>query len=128
MNAPIYYHSTAYAREHGELDQYRATSFAMRICAKDIETIISARFDGMRLDRTAVTETLAIHGPDLVSILLASTVLYKSWDRRFSQSNKEWAGMIRCPDRSDSLMPIYINTHPAILDGFISLYRKAISQ
>ena len=121
----IYYHSASYAREHGELDQYRESNKYLHICGNDIETIISARFDGAHLAGIAVPEVLAIHGPEAVSILLACTVINKEWDGRFSRSNKEWAHTIRLPDRTDSFCLLYLNTHPAILNGFIDLYRKA---
>ena len=124
---PIYYHSGEYAREHGELDQYRATTKELITCRNDIETIISARFDGMHLERVAIDEALAIHGAELVGLLLSATVLDKEWDGRFSRSNKEWAHTIRQTDRDDSFTGglITISTHPAILDGFITMYRKA---
>ena len=127
MTAPIYYRSATYAREHGELEQYRATSRECTICCRDIETIISARFDGMHLERVAVDEALAIHGAELVGLVLSSTILYKEWDGRFSRSNKEWAHTIRQLDREggSNFLPTVVNTHPAILDGFVTMYRKA---
>ena len=129
MNTPIYYHSATYAREHNELDQYRATSTDLRICCRDIETIISARFDGMRLAHEAIVEALAIHGAELVGLVLSTTVIYKEWDGRFSRSNKEWAHTIRQLDRDESgFNLVVVNTHPAILDGFITMYRREIGQ
>ena len=128
MNTPIYYHSASYAREHGELDQYRKTSEACRVCARDIETIIAARFDGAHLSKLSVVEALTIYGAELVGVILASTVIGKEWDGRFSQNNKAWAHTIRIPDRNDSIFgPVTVNTHPAVLNGFINLYRKAIA-
>lgn len=122
----IYYHSATYAREHGELDEYRATSKEIIICCRDIEAIISARFDGFRLDRVAIDEALAIHGRELVGLVLASTVNFMAWDGRFSNSNKEWARTVRQLDRTGENYPTAIvETHPAILDGFINLYRNA---
>ena len=125
--APIYYRSAQYAREHGELDQYRETAQLCRICKKDIETILSARFDGMRLEHVAIDEALAIHGPELIGLLLATTVTYKAWDGRFSRSNKEWARTVRKLDREPDCFYAYtiIDTHSAILDGFVTMYRKA---
>ena len=122
----IYYRSATYAREHGELDQYRETSKALKTCQQDIETAISTWFDGMHLSAMSVTEVLSIHSPELVGLLLSATVIYKEWDGRFSRSNKEWARTVRQLDREGgSFFPIVVNTHPAILDGFINLYRKA---
>lgn len=123
---PIYYRSATYARDHGELERYRATSKECATCCRDIETIISARFDGMHLERAAIDEALAIHGAELVGLVLSSTILYKEWDGRFSRSNKDWAHTIRQLDRDGgSFLPTVVNTHPAILDGFVTMYRKA---
>lgn len=94
---PIYYHSATYARDHGELDQYRATSKECATCCRDIETIISARFDGMHLERVAVDEALAIHGAELVGLVLSSTILYKEWDGRFSR--RSWTDSSPCTAR-----------------------------
>lgn len=122
----IYYHSGTYARDHGELEQYRATSKECAICCRDIETIISARFDGMHLEHEAIDEALAIHGAELVGLVLSSTVIYKAWDGRFSLANKAWAHTVKQLDREPgSFLPTVVNTHPAILDGFITMYRKA---
>ena len=128
MNAtPIYYRSATYARNHGELDKYRETSTACATCCRDIEAIIAARFDGMRLEHAAIDEALALHGAELVGLVLATTVVYKEWDGRFSRSNKEWAHTVRQLDReSGSFLPTVVNTHPAILDGFINMYRREV--
>lgn len=124
----IYYNNATYAREHGELDQYRETSKVCQICCRDIETIITARFDGMRLERVAIDEALVIHGAELVGLVLSSTILYKEWDGRFSRSNKDWAHTVKQLDReAGSFLPTVVDTHPAILDGFVTLYRKAIA-
>ena len=122
----IYYRSATYAREHSELDQYRETSKDILACRQDIEKAISTWFDGMHLSAMSVSEVLSIHSPELVSLLLSATVIYKEWDGRFSRSNKEWAHTIPQLERTaDTFAPCTINTHPAILDGFINLYRKA---
>ena len=122
---PIYYHSATYAREHGELDQYRQTSADCRICCRDIEGIIDARFDGMHLQHEAIVEALAIHGAEMVGLVLAATVMDRDWDGRFSRANKEWARTVRQPDRERSdYFPTVINTHSAILNGFIDMYRR----
>lgn len=122
----IYYNNATYAREHGELDQYRETSKECATCCRDIETIIGARFDGMHLQREAIVEALELHGPELVGLVLSSTILEKEWDGRFSRSNKYWAHTVKQLDReAGSFLPTMVNTHPAILDGFVTMYREA---
>ena len=44
---PIYPHSAAYAREHGELEQYRASNNVNRQCKESIEAAVREHFDGM---------------------------------------------------------------------------------
>lgn len=128
MNNAIYYHSAEYAREHGELEQYRETSKACRICCRDIEDIISAWFDGMHLPHKAIVEALAIHGKELVGLVLSATVIYRNWDGRFSRSNKDWARTLQQLDRDDgSYNPCIVNTHPAVLNGFIDMYRREVA-
>ncbi len=46
---PIYPHSAAYAREHGELEQYRASNNVNRQCKESIEAAVREHFDGMYL-------------------------------------------------------------------------------
>ena len=101
-------------------------SEACRICSRDIEASCSAWFDGMHLSALAVAEVLELHGPELVGLVLAETIRYKEWDGRFSRASKEWARTVRQLDREGgSFLPTVVNTHPAILDGFVSMYRKA---
>ena len=38
---PVYFHSGAYAQEHGELDQYRASRKANMACKEAIEQAIA---------------------------------------------------------------------------------------
>lgn len=127
--APIYYHSATYARDHGELDKFRETFKACAICCRDIETIISARFDGMNLEHVSIIEALAIHSAELIGLVLSSTVIDKEWDGRFSKSNKEWAHTVRQLERDPGSFPLTgVRTHPAILDGFITMYRNEVKK
>lgn len=120
----IYYNTALHAREHGELDKYRETREALRICRKDIETVLSARFDGMHLEDICVKELTAIQKPELIALVLSATILDKEWDGRFSRSNKEWAHTVR---QVESSYPDYIvSTHPAILDGFVTMFRREV--
>ena len=45
--AAIYPHSAAYAKEHGELEQYRASNNANLQCKEAIEAAVREHFDGM---------------------------------------------------------------------------------
>ena len=88
---PVYYETAAYARENGELELFRLSHRTNIACKNDIQAAISRHFDGMRLDKETAKEVLDQYGAERVSIVLAATVQYKSWDGRFSSSNKDWA-------------------------------------
>lgn len=64
------------------------------------------------------------YGMERVACVLANTVQLQDWDGRYSRRNKEWAKTI--PNfNSDSVRRDYaLNTHPAVLDGFIDLVRE----
>ena len=87
----LYKHTAAYALEHGELEQYRASLQANIACKNAIEAAIRQHFDGMHLNEAAVTEVMAAYGKERVCSVVANTLQQKSWDGRFSPSNKAWA-------------------------------------
>ena len=65
--------------------------------------------------------------------VLAVTVNEKDYDGRFSRSNKEWAKSFNIPADQDSTfgdnrLPYVINSHPAILDGFIDETRRELAR
>ena len=133
VNTPVYHESAAYAREHGELDLFRQSHQANIACKKDIEEAISKNFDGMRLNKRAVTEVLEKYGPERVGLVLAATVQTKEWDGRFSPSNKDWAFTFDFPDTKTALGfdrrdDYAVTSHPAVLDGFITGIRNEIRE
>ena len=127
---PVYRQTGMYAREHGELDQFRQSNVANIACRAAIEKAISENFDGMRLRADAVAQVLSEFGADRVQFVLANTVQQKSWDGRFSRENKAWAAAFSIePDvvmGMDRRVQFIVNSHPAVLNGFIDLVRKAV--
>ena len=122
---PLYRQPLGYAREQGELDLWRASHQANIACKEAIETAIREGFDGMHLSGDAVKEVLAAFGPERVSHVLAATIQEKDWDQRFSVRNRAWAQAVPIQEqgrRTDYL----INSHPAVLDGFVSLVLSLI--
>lgn len=133
VKTPVYHQSAAYAREHGELEQYRQSHHANIDCKKDIEKSIANHFDGIRLEKSAVTEVMDKYGSERVALVLAATVQVKSWDGRFSSSNKDWAFTFDFPDSKTALGTdrrddYAVTSHPAVLDGFINTARKEIRE
>ena len=125
---PLYPHTAAYALEHGELEQYRASLQANIACKNAIEAAIRQHFDGMHLNEAAVTEVMANYGKERICYVVANTLQQKSWDGRFSPSNKAWAAQFEIaaavrPDY-DSRGAFVVASHPAVLDGFTGLLRR----
>ena len=85
----------------------------------------------MRLERKAAPEVIERFGAERVALVLAATVQAKSWDGRFSTANKDWAFSFDFPDPVNELVfdrrhDYAVETHPAVLDGFINLVRQEI--
>ena len=119
-----YSHTAAYASEHGELEQYRASNRANLQCKEAIEAAVREHFDWMYLNQDAAKGVIQTYGLDRVMLVLANTVQLQDWDGRYSHRNKEWAKTI--PNyNSDTVRRGYaLNSHPAVLDGFIDLVRE----
>ena len=125
---PLYPHTAAYALEHGELEQYRASLQANIACKNAIEAAIRQHFDGMHLNEAAVTEVMVAYGKERICYVIANTLQQKSWNERFSPSNKAWAAQFEIaatvrPDY-DSRGAFVVDSHPAALDGFTGLLRR----
>lgn len=121
---PVYRYDGSYAREHGELEQFRASLEENVACKDAIENAIREGFDGMHLSGDAAKGVLSAFGPERVSYVLAATLQEKSYDGRFSKSNLTWAAAIPAYDGSNRLVDYVVNSHPYILDGFVTLARK----
>ena len=130
---PVYHESSAYAREHGELESFRLSHQANLDCKRAIQDAISRYFDGWCLDKKAALEILEQFGMERTTLVLAATVQDKSWDGRFSSSNKDWAFSVSLPQGlldggMDRRHAYAVSSHPAILDGFIWQVRKEIRE
>ena len=58
--------------------------------------------------------------------VLANTLHELKWDGRFSYANKHWAEKIYIPTDLNHNSDFVVRSHPAVLDGFVSFYRKAV--
>ena len=119
-----YPHSAAYAREHGELEQYRASNNVNRQCKESIEAAVREHFDGMYLSHDAAKGVIETYGMERVSMVLSNTVQLQDWDGRYSRRNKEWAKTIPNNNPETVRCGYALNSHPAVLDGFIDLVRE----
>lgn len=130
---PIYYHSGRAARDAGELDAYRASMRENARTRAVIDNVISEHFDGIRLDPDTVKNVLFNADPDRVALVLANTLRWRAFDGRFSQASRTWAASIRLPDAdpdalSDTSSIYACNTHSAVLEGFITRFRRSLEE
>ena len=116
---PVYPHSAAYAREHGELEQYRASNNVNRQCKESIEAAVREHFDGMYLSHDTAKGVIETYGMERVSMVLANTIQLQDWDGRYSRRNKEWAKTIPNDNPETVRCGYALNSHPAVLDGYV---------
>lgn len=133
-NTAIYPYSASYAREHGELDQYRASYRANIACKEAIEQAIAAHYHDNRLGIEAVHQVLEQFGYDRMFYVLAVTVRQKDWDGRISRDNKAWAKTIPVYENPGSSVRdcnIYFvvdRSHPGLTDLFLTQARREYTQ
>ena len=125
---PLYQHDGRYAREHNELDVFRASYRTNIACKEAIEAAIREGFDGMRLAPDAAKDVLAEFGPERVACVLAATLRDMEYDERFSRNNVAWAKTIPMYDDQDRRLNYCVRSHPTMLDDFVSVARKEIAQ
>ena len=127
---PVYPHSAAYAREHGELEQYRASHKANIACKEAIEAAISEHYHDNRLGKEAAMEVIGAFGMDRTLYVLANTVRHKDWDGRISHDNKAWARTIPVYEDTDAwgndrnTSFVVDQSHPGLTDIFLNQVRR----
>ena len=122
----LYPYSSAEARERNELSLWMESHRANIACRDAIEDAIRRSFDGMHLDKDCITPVLDEYGYKRTAWVLANTLHELKWDGRFSPANKQWAERRYIPQDERHNAAITVRSHPAVLDGFVSLYRKAV--
>ena len=122
----LYPYSSAEARERNELSLWRESHRANIACREAIEDAIRQNFDGMHLGKDCITPVLDEYGYKRTAWVLANTLHELKWDGRFSPANKQWAERRCIPQDERHNAAITVRSHPAVLDGFVSLYRKAV--
>ena len=107
-----------------ELEQYRASNNVNLQCKESIEAAVREHFDGMYLSHDAAKGVIETYGMERVSMVLSNTIQLQDWDGRYSQRNKEWAKTIPNDNPETVRCGYALNSHPAVLDGFIDLVRE----
>lgn len=93
-------------------------------CERAIEKAIHRDFDGMHLQGISAKSVIDAYGYDRVMWVLANTIQEKQSDGRFSDKNKKWACSFYIP-KDDIRLDYCVESHPAVLNGFIDLTRQA---
>lgn len=91
---PVYKYPAAYAREHGEQEQYRASYKANVACKNAIETAIRDNYRDNCLGKEGVKQVADQFGYERMFYVLANTAQRKDFDGRISRDNKDWAKTI----------------------------------
>ena len=124
---PLYTHTITYAMEHGRADDYLESRKLNLDCKKAVEDAIRENFDGMYLKLNVAVGVLEEYGAERVAFILANTIQHLEHDGRFSDGNKLWAKGYVIPENINRGMDLnadyVVNSHPAVLNGFIRLAR-----
>ena len=124
---PLYTGTREQARKDGLIKLWRESFKANVECKIAVESAIRRGFDGMHLSHDCAASVLDEFGIERVRYVLAATLQDKDYDGRFSRSNKEWGKQteIACDSANYEFV---VNSHPAVLDGFIDLFRQVCQQ
>ena len=88
----IYDKTVAYASEHGELEEYRASFKANMACKSAITEALAKHYKDNILDtKSALKELTEGFTLERIALVIAVTVREQEWDGRISHTNKEWA-------------------------------------
>ena len=121
--SPVYKYPGDYARENGELEQYRASYRANAACESQIEAAISKYHDGLHFDsKAAVRDVVQKFGYERTLFVLAATVENNLHDGRYSSANKDWARTVPVFDSKRS-SEYAVRSHPVLVDAFLATAR-----
>ena len=127
MDEPLYRYSVRYARENGEIPDWRDSYRANIRCRDGIDRKIAEDFDGWHLSDGCVPDLCREFGIDRVGWVLANTVQLADWDGRYRPSTREWADSFPIPDSpEDRRWEFQLHSHPEIVNGMTGLYRKFV--
>ena len=123
---PLYPYSAKDAMKRGEIEKWRESFRENCACAGGIDILIRENFDGMHLKKGTVEKIVELYGYKRVEHVLANTVQERRGDGRFRPDNRAWANRHFIPPDEIHNYCFAARSHSAILDGFISHYRKLV--
>ena len=124
---PLYpYSGKKTPAKRGEIEKWRESFRENCACAGGIDILIRENFDGMHLKDGTVEKIVELYGYKRVEHVLANTVQERRGDGRFRPDNRAWAESHYIPEDEMHNYCFAARSHSAILDGFISNYRKLV--
>ena len=121
--SPVYKYPADYARENGELEQYRLSDKVNIACIREIDAAISKHHDGFSFDSKAALQGIVKKfGYERTLFVLAATVRNGEHDGRYSRANKDWAKTVPVFDTERSTW-YSLRSHPVLADAFVSTAR-----
>ena len=129
-NLPVYIFSATFAKEHGELETYRASHRANVDCKNAIEDAIADHYRDNHFDGSCVNEVIDRFGMERVAFVLANTVQDKDWDGRISPENKAWAKEAPVPNDYNAWGGrrtheyVCSQAHSGLINLFVNRFRK----
>ena len=124
-NVYLYPYSAGEAHRRDEVSLWKSSHQANIACKQAIEESIREHFDAMHLGDGCLENVLKCFGYKRTGWVLANTIQQKEWDGRFSPANRQWSKQTYSPPDPQHNSDFVVGSHPAVLDGFITLYRRA---
>jgi hypothetical protein len=117
---PIYRFSADEALRKDEIEAFHQSRNLNVECGRAIDqAIINSNYELHRYDlKSAARAVVEEYGADRVAWIVASYVNNHDYDGRYSSANKSWAAGFDTPKPD-----FFLQTHPAVLDGFVDRLR-----
>ena len=120
---PLYRYSVETAKRDGELDAWRESRNENIRCRDYLDEQIKEKFDGFHLPDECAENTVKEFGYDRTMWVIASTILERKGDGRFTKENVKWAKSLNIESDRHSY-EFALNSHSCIVDGLASDVRK----
>lgn len=116
---PLYRESFTFAKEHDELDHYRASKRENDECSTAItDTSYNHYNDNIFDSDTAYNELCKKFDPDRIALIMANAVIQADWDARYYTDVRRWASetMTRLDMQSPTDDTPRPNLHPGLMN------------
>lgn len=134
-NIPVYDKTVSYAKEHNEIDVYRASHKSNMACREAILDAVNSSYSDNTFHSAdalkRVTENFAL---ERIAVVTAVSLRDRLHDARILKDNKEWAKSVPFPTDIDDWgrdrNSIYAvsDIHPGLLNIFADTVRKELDR